>query len=73
MICRASLRSETHAYKARRLLAANGYSCEIIRTTGQREGCSFVLRINGYCDGARRLLTREGIPVQDFRIERGSP
>ncbi len=70
MICRAVLPSETYAYKAHRVLTANGYPCEIVRSSGLREGCGFSLRMTGNCEQAHALLIREGIPVQSVRIER---
>lgn len=71
MLCRAVLPSETYAQKAQRILAANGYYCEIIRSTSRKEGCGYGLRVAGDCEGVRELLLREGIPVQNVRIERG--
>ncbi len=71
MLCKAVLPSETYAYKAQRVLAANGYPSEMIRSTGQKEGCGFGLRIAGNCEQIHALLIREGIPVQLVRKERG--
>lgn len=72
MLCRAVLPSETYAYKAQRILAANGYSCEIVRSTSQRGGCQFSLSVTGDCEQIQALLQREKIPVQSVRIERGA-
>lgn len=65
--------SETYAYKAQHVLTVNGYYCEIIRSTSRREGCGYSLRVAGDCEDVKGLLQREGIPVQNVRIERGSP
>ncbi|MBQ2263958.1 MAG: DUF3343 domain-containing protein [Oscillospiraceae bacterium] len=69
MICRAVMPSDTLARKAQRLLRANGYAAEVIRSTG-REGCGFGLRIVGDCNAARELLERQGITVRSMRNER---
>ena len=71
MLCRAVLPSETIAHKAQRILAANGYPCEIVRNTDKREGCGYGVRISGNCEAAHALLLREGIPVKLMRNERG--
>lgn len=73
MICRAVLPSETYALKAQRVLAANGYHSEIIRSTSRGIGCGYSLRTAGDCNAIRELLHREGIPVQNVRDERGMP
>ncbi|MBR4101428.1 MAG: hypothetical protein IKK51_06090 [Oscillospiraceae bacterium] len=70
MICRAVMPSDTLARKAQRILTANDFSAEIIRSTS-KEGCGFGLRIVGNCAAAQALLEREGIPVRSMRIERG--
>lgn len=71
MLCRAILPSETYAHKAQRLLAAHGYSCEIVRNTDRKAGCAYALRIAGNCEAAHALLLREGIPVRLMKTERG--
>ena len=73
MICRAVLPSETYAQKAQRVLAANGYHSEIIRSTSRGVGCGYSLRTSGDCNAVRELLRREGIPAQNVRDERGMP
>lgn len=70
MICKMVMPSDTLARKAQRILAANGYSSEIIRSSGSKEGCGFALRIRGNCDAAISLLERNGITVRSMRIER---
>lgn len=72
MRCRVVLPSETYAYKAQRILAANGYSCEMVRVTSPRGGCQFGLSITGDCEQIQALLQQEGIPVQSVRSERGT-
>ncbi|MBR1458193.1 MAG: DUF3343 domain-containing protein [Oscillospiraceae bacterium] len=73
MLCKAVMPSETYAIKAQRILAANGYRSDILRTTSRREGCSFTLRVQGNCEHIHTLLMQEGIPVQGVRIERDMP
>ncbi|MDE5753069.1 MAG: hypothetical protein K2H89_00765 [Oscillospiraceae bacterium] len=70
MICMAVLPSDTFAHKAQRILTANGYQCEMIRTTSQKEGCIFGIRINGDPEQIRILLQRGSVPVRSLRIER---
>lgn len=70
MICRAVMPSDTLARKAQRLLTANGYSAEVVRNSGSKDGCGFSLRIYGNCSAAQALLEREGITVRSMRIER---
>ncbi|MBQ2265111.1 MAG: DUF3343 domain-containing protein [Oscillospiraceae bacterium] len=70
MICRAVMPSDTLARKAHRLLRARGFSAEIVRSSGTKEGCGFALRIMGDCNAARDLLERAGIPVRSMRNER---
>ncbi|MDE5792682.1 MAG: hypothetical protein K2G88_09975 [Oscillospiraceae bacterium] len=70
MICMAVLPSDTFAYKAQRILTANGYKIEMIRTTTQKDGCIFGIRIYGEFENIRMLLERERIPVRNLRIER---
>lgn len=72
MICKMVIPSDTLARKAQRILAENGYSAEIIRNTGKKDGCGFALRMRGDCDAAVRLLERNGITVRSMRIERDS-
>lgn len=72
MLCKAVLLSETMAHKAQRVLAANGYPCEIVRSTDKKAGCGYGVRISGNCEAAHALLLREGIPVKLMRTERGS-
>lgn len=70
MICRVVIPSDTLARKAQRILNANGYSAEVVRSSGSKDGCGFALRIRGNCDAARMLLEREGITIRSVRIER---
>lgn len=70
MICMAVLPSDTFAHKAQRILTANGYKIEMIRTTSRDEGCIFGIRIHGELEEIRALLEREKIPVRSLRIER---
>ncbi len=63
--------SDTLARKAQRILTANDFSAEVIRSTTAKDGCGFSLRIVGDCTQAQQLLEREGIPVRSIRIERG--
>lgn len=73
MVCRAGLASDTLTRKAQRILTANGYHSEIIRSTKmQAEGCGFGLRIIGDCAEIRALLRQEGIEVRSMKTERGS-
>lgn len=71
MLCRAVLPSETIAHKAQKILSANGYPCEIVRTIDQKSGCGYAVRVSGNCEAAHALLLREGIPVKLMRNERG--
>ncbi len=71
MLCKVVLPSDTYTRKAQKILAANGYPSEIIRSTSLREGCGFSLRVAGNCEQIHALLIREGIPVQNVRIESG--
>ena len=71
MLCRVVLPSETYAQKAQRVLAANGYHSEIIRSTSRGLGCGYSLRAAGDCETIRAILSRENIPVQNVRDERG--
>ena len=71
MLCKAVLLSDTFTRKAQKILAANGYPSEIIRSTSLREGCGFGLRVAGNCEQIHALLNIEGIPVQSVRIESG--
>lgn len=64
--------SDTLARKAQRILKARGFSAEIVRSSGGKEGCGFALRITGDCNAARELLAREGIVVRSMRNERDS-
>lgn len=73
MLCRVVLPSDTYAQKAQRVLAANGYHSEILRSTSRGMGCGYSLRTAGDCDTVRAILSREGIPVQNVRDERGMP
>lgn len=70
MICMAVLPSDTFAHKAQRILTANGYQCEMIRTTSQQDGCVFGVRIHGDPEQIQALLRRGNIPVRGIRTER---
>ncbi|MDE6730737.1 MAG: hypothetical protein K2J71_08185 [Oscillospiraceae bacterium] len=69
MICMAVLPSDTFAHKAQRILTANGYSCEMIRTTSPQDGCIFGIRIHGDPEQIRALLKRGNIPVKSIQTE----
>lgn len=70
MICMAVLPSDTFMYKAQRILTANGYKTEMIRTTTREDGCIFAIKIHGEFEKIRLLLEHERIPVKNLRIER---
>ncbi|MBD5143647.1 MAG: hypothetical protein K2O52_01375 [Oscillospiraceae bacterium] len=70
MICMAVLPSDTFAHKAQRILTANGYKTEMIRTTTREDGCIFGIRIYGKLETIKLLLEQERIPVKSLRIER---
>ena len=73
MICRVGLSSDTMTRKAQRILTANGYHCEIFRSTKtSAEGCGFGLRVMGDCEAAKALLQRDGFEIRSTRTERGS-
>ena len=65
MICRAILPSETYAMKAQRILASNGYPCEMVRSTSKKEGCGFGLKVVGDCEQIHRLFDSGGNPCAD--------
>ena len=55
--------SYTYALKARRLLSARGYPCEIKRNEKPgSEGCSWLIAASGECRAVLELLRSAGIP-----------
>ncbi|MBP3250380.1 MAG: DUF3343 domain-containing protein [Ruminococcus sp.] len=58
----AAMPSYTYAVKAKRLLTAGGYPCEIQRSGSSSEGCGWELRIGGDSRRALDLLKSRRIP-----------
>ncbi|MBQ8961687.1 MAG: DUF3343 domain-containing protein [Ruminococcus sp.] len=59
----AAMPSYTYAVKAKRLLAAGGYPCEIKRSeSSSSEGCGWEIRIGGDPRKALGLLKSRRIP-----------
>ena len=63
--------SYTYALKAKRLLGARGYPCEIRRNEKpSSEGCGWVISANGDCRAVLDALSRAGIP---YTLPGGEP
>lgn len=70
MICTAVLPSETFAHKAQRILTANGYPSELIRSSSLKEGCAFGVKIVGRPEDIQEVLENAHIPVRSLQSER---
>lgn len=70
--CKASVKSDTHARKAQRLLEGYGYSCQIRRNPNMdAEGCGYVLIVDGDCVSISDILVSSGVPYKHLQNVRG--
>lgn len=66
-----TMRSETYARKAMRILSQNRIACSIVRLDGElaKKGCSYGVKIDGRARAVSiKLLSDNNIPYSDVRM-----
>lgn len=68
-VCRAELRSVTHAQKAQKALTSSAIPCQIVRLQGSSgQGCSYGIEIPcNQCSNASALLSSAGVTVKQWK------